>query len=284
MTRKEARKAYRLEKKEIKTNYRLKKKALKEELKITNDHENYVKKKIQNKQERKTNIKNTIQNYVYIVNVVANVTPSKDAPYRYLLEEIGNAVSHGVGSVFSIVALVLMMICSKNHLQVIAGIVYFFGLFMMFTMSTLYHSFPYGSKAKRVFRRFDYTSIYLLIGATYAPILLLYLEGSYGMIFFIIQWIIIIIGVTLVSIFGPGKLKWLNYILYIMLGWSAIIFLPKMIMNDFGFFLFIFIGGLLYTGGIIPFSIDKKVSHFLWHLFVFLGAIVQWIGIFIYLF
>ena len=123
-------------------------------------------------------------------------------PYRSILEEIGNAITHGVGSVLSIIAFILMLISSTNMNERIGGIIYFIGLFTLFTMSCLYHAFPYASKVKRVFRRFDYLSIYLLIGATFAPILLEYIGGTLGVIFFIIQWVIIILGVTFVAIFS----------------------------------------------------------------------------------
>lgn len=87
----------------------------------------------------------------------------------------------------------------------------------------------------------------------------------------------------MISIFGPGKLKWLHFPLYIILGWSGLMFLPYMIKNNVMLFVYILGGGLFYTGGLIPFSIDKKVSHFIWHFFVLIGAIIQWFGIYLYI-
>lgn len=228
-----------------------------------------------------------IEEYVEKINS-DNFDDSKkeiiEVPYRFVLEEIGNAVSHGLGSLFSILAFILMLLSSDSSIKVLASIMYFFGLFMMFTMSTLYHSFAYGSKVKRLFRRFDYSAIYLLIGATFAPILLILVGGKLGLIFFIIQWLIIITGITMIAVFGPGKLKWLHMPLYIILGWSGLLLIPYMLKFNFNFFLFIVGGGVIYTLGIIPFTIDKKVMHFLWHIFVFFGAVVQWLGIYLYLY
>lgn len=201
-------------------------------------------------------------------------------PKRTILEEIGNAITHGVGSIFSIVSLILMIVFSNTILECIAGIIYFIGMFILFTMSCLYHAFKHGSKVKSLFRRFDYLSIYLLIGATYAPILLCYFNNDIGLIFFIIQWIIIITGITFVSIFGPEKLKALHFTLYIILGWSGICIFPNMIQKDFMFFFYILLGGIVYSLGIIPFTMKCKVSHFIWHFFVLFGAIIQWVGIF----
>ena len=151
-------------------------------------------------------------------------------------------------------------------------------------MSCLYHAFPYQSVAKRVFRRFDYSSIYLLIGATFAPILLCYIGGIKGLIFLIIQWIIIGIGITLIAIFGPSRLKYIHFPLYFLLGWSGLLFLPQMFSNDFTFFMLILSGGITYSLGIVPFIIDKKVSHFIWHFFLISVAVIQWVGIFLYIY
>jgi len=284
LTRKQIRKNYKLERKKIKKNAKANKKILKDELKKTKNKAEYTKNLKIIRKNKKTALSTLLAEYVEGVKEVAKITKKTDAPYRRAIEEVGNSITHGIGTIFSVTALILMLIKSTKGIQVFSSIVYFLGLFMMFTMSCLYHSFPYGSTAKRVFRRFDYTSIYLLIGATYAPILLLYLGGSYGIIFFVSQWCIIALGVTLVSVFGPGRLKAVHLILYILLGWSAILFLPQMIKHDLAFFIWILVGGIIYMLGLIPFIIDKKVAHFLWHILVFFGALIQWIGIFIYLF
>ena len=194
-------------------------------------------------------------------------------PRRGILEEIGNAVTHGVGSLFSILALILMLINSETSVEIISSIIYFIGMFMMFTMSCLYHSFKTESKVKRLFRRFDYLSTYLLIGATYTPILLCFIGGILGFIMCSIQWIIIIFGVTMIGVFGPNKIKWLHFTLYIILGWCGVLFLPKLI-KDLAFFLLILGGGIIYTLGLIPFKLNKKIAHFIWHFFVLFGAFV----------
>lgn len=201
-------------------------------------------------------------------------------PRRGVLEEIGNAVTHGVGSLFSIFVFVLMLIKSESVIETISAIIYFVGMFMMFTMSCLYHSFKTDSKVKRLFRRFDYLSIYLLIGATYTPILLCYIGGALGIVVCSIQWAIIVTGVSIIGVFGPGRPKWLHFTLYFILGWCGVLFFPSLIKN-LTFFLLILGGGLIYTLGIIPFALKKKVAHFIWHFFVLFGAIVQWLGIFI---
>ncbi len=205
-------------------------------------------------------------------------------PKRSLLEEIGNAITHGIGSILGVIAFVLMLKKASNTVEVLSAIIYFLGIFILFTMSCLYHAFPQNSRVKRLFRRFDYSSIYLLIGATYTPLLLCYIKGVFGLVFFIIQWTIIITGITFIAVFGPGRLKWLHFPLYILLGWCGIIFMPQLFTKDLAFFLFILGGGLVYSLGIIPFVMKKKAAHFIWHFFVLFGAIIQWFGIYLYIY
>ena len=180
----------------------------------------------------------------------------KDPPKRSVLEEIGNSVTHGIGSIFAIVALILMLISARTPEQYISAIIYFLGLFIMFTMSCLYHAFPHGSAVKRLLRRFDYSGIYLLIGATFAPVLITYFNNMFGWIFFAAQWAIIAIGITLVGVFGPTRLRFLHIPLYVMLGWSALALLPFMVLGGAAnMATWILLGGVIYTVGIIPFTI-----------------------------
>ena len=205
-------------------------------------------------------------------------------PKRSLLEEIGNSISHGAGSVFAIVALVLMLIESDNMLERLSAVVYFFGMFIMFTSSCLYHAFVHGSAVKRLFHRFDYSSIYLLIGATFAPILVCFFGDTFGTVFLIIQWAIIAAGISFVGVFGPSRLMALHIPLYVLLGWSALMLLPRMMGSNLPLAMWILAGGVLYTLGIIPFAMKARASHFIWHFFVLAGAVVQWVGIYLYLF
>lgn len=205
-------------------------------------------------------------------------------PKRHVLEEIGNAVSHGIGSLFSVIALIFMLIHAENATERVGAWFYFSGLFIMFTMSCLYHAFKHGLTVKRVFRRFDYSCIYLLIGATFAPILLSYVGGTFGIVFFIVQWVVIITGITLIGVFGPTRLKFIHMPLYLLLGWCGIVFLPRMLGGDPHFAFYILGGGIIYSLGIIPFAMKTKVAHFIWHFFVLAGAVVQWVGVYLYIY
>ena len=260
-------KNYKNSKKQIKREYKAEKKQKHREYKLIKKtaHEKYL-------SEREA---------YYIENGVAI---PKNPPKRSLLEEIGNSVTHGLGAAFAVVAIILMLIREDTAAELFGAVIYSFGLFVMFGMSSLYHAFPYGSAVKRLFRRFDYSSIYLLIGATFAPILVAYIGGIKGIVFFVVQWALIAVGIALIGVFGPGRLRYIHFPLYIILGWSGLLLIPELISRDLGFFLYIIVGGVIYTLGIIPFAIKAKVSHFIWHIFVLGGAVVQWIGVYNYVF
>lgn len=254
MDKKQIKKNYKTKKRELKRSYRKKKEALTDE-------------------------------YLYELEcerVSHGKRPPINPPKRHFLEEIGNSVTHCVGAVFAVVAFALMLVRSHTVEQYVGAALYFFGLFVMFTVSCLYHAFPYGSAVKRLFRRFDYSCIYLLIGATFAPILISYVGGSFGVAFLVAQWAVIATGITLVAVFGPGRLRFIHIPLYVILGWCGLVFIPEMIRNgDYAFLGFILGGGIIYSVGIIPFAINAKISHFIWHFFVLAGAIVQWVGVYI---
>lgn len=213
-----------------------------------------------------------------------------EPPHRLLLEEIGNSVTHGVGAIIALACLVLMLIKSNSPLEYVASSIYGTCFFLQMLFSCLYHSFRSGSTVKRIFRRFDYSTIYLQIGGTFAPLFLIYMnEHMWGLtaslIFFCIQWALIITGITFVGVFGPGRLRWLHFSLYFLIGWSAVIFIPYWINDSLLLFFWILGGGLVYTFGMIPFAALRKkpCAHFIWHFFVLIGAIVQWVGIYLYL-
>lgn len=207
-----------------------------------------------------------------------------EPPRLTALEETGNAITHGIGAVLAVVGFVLLLLKSDTGLKIMASCVYGISLFLLMLMSCLYHAFKSGSSVKRLWRRFDYASIYLLIGGTFAPLYLVYWGNTLGIILFCIQWALIILGIVMLSIFGPGRFKWLHFSLYFVIGWSGLIFIPDWIYNNMPLLWMILIGGIIYTIGMVPFTRDKKYDHFLWHFFVVAGAILHWFGIYMFVY
>lgn len=207
-------------------------------------------------------------------------------------EEIFNSVSHGVGVIFGIAALTLMIVFAAiygNAWQVVSVSIYGATLIILYTMSTLYHAFT-NRKVKKVFQIFDHTSIYLLIAGTYTPYCLVILrQDSYkGWLIFGIIWAIAILGIVLSAVF-PKKFKILNMILYIIMGWAIIVAVPDIarIMSELdsinGLY-WLVAGGIAYTLGLIFYAIKKvRYFHSIWHLFVLLGTVCHFISVFGYI-
>lgn len=210
----------------------------------------------------------------------AVIRERNEPPRLTLGAEVFNAVSHGLGALAAVGALTLLLIRSHSGMEILASCFYGISMVVMMLMSCVYHAMPSGSTAKRVCRRFDYTSIYLLIGGTFAPILLLYLGGKAGILLFCVQWAVILTGVTLVFVFGPGRWRGLHFTLYFLIGWSGLVFLPRMYLHSRTLLWFIFAGGLAYTLGMIPFAGKRKYDHCVWHIFVLAGAALHFLGIY----
>src|SRR5699024_6978120 len=204
-------------------------------------------------------------------------------------EEIFNGISHGVGVVFGIVALTILLILSiqEGNVSAIAGFSIYGGCFiLMYLSSTLYHSIS-KVKIKKILRVFDHSSIFLFIAGTYTPIAILTLQGTLRIIILVGIWTIALIGIVF-KIFTFGKFdkyKTLSLAIYIGMGWFVIIPVREIInATSINFFYWILGGGLLYTLGTIFYSIKKiPYGHGIWHIFVLLASIAHFFGIALYL-
>ncbi len=205
-------------------------------------------------------------------------------PKRYSLgEEICNAISHGLGALFSVVAmvtLIIMAIQADSLSYLLVGILYGTSLILLYTMSTLYHAIT-APRAKEVFRIFDHCSIFLLIAGTYTPLTMITLADDNGIWLFALNWIVAIVGVVLNSI-SIEKFKKFSLICYVAMGWS-IVFSAKALFENLQIegILLLLLGGLCYTGGIVFYKKGKNhpYMHFVWHLFVLAGSVTQFITI-----
>lgn len=198
-------------------------------------------------------------------------------------EERLNALTHAIGAVLGIVALVLLIIYNSNKTDysLFSVIVYGLSIIVLFSASTLYHSVKDEGK-KHYFRIIDHVSIYFLIAGTYTPVLLITLNESLGWTLFYVVWGIAAFGVIL-KLFFTGKFEVFSTLLYLVMGW-LIIFDFSNLSNIFGDgILFLFAGGLAYTVGIVFYAIHRiPYNHVIWHLFVLAGAIFHFFMIFFY--
>jgi hemolysin III len=201
-------------------------------------------------------------------------------------EEIANSITHGIGTALSIAALVLLVVFTSKYgdiWRIVSFSIYGSTLFILYLASTLYHSFT-NRRVKNFFRILDHSSIYLLIAGTYTPVTLVSMRGPWGWTIFGIIWAMAIVGI-IAKIFLIGKYKIVSVLLYVAMGWLIIIaFKPVLQMVPKGLIIWLFIGGVCYTLGLI-FYACKKVPyfHFIWHLFVLSGSISHFFGMLLHL-
>lgn len=200
-------------------------------------------------------------------------------------EEIWHAITHGLGFVLSIVALVLLVAVAYkggDTLSIVAVSIYGTSLIVMYGSSTLYHGVTQ-TNIKHLLQKFDHSAIYFLIAGTYTPIVLLSVGGVAGWSIFAIEWSIAFVGIALKFLY-PQRFEVLSLIAYIVMGWliTVVIDTFKANIDPAGFWLIV-AGGISYTGGIIFYIKDHKhYWHAIWHLFVLLGSIFQFFAILLY--
>lgn len=204
-------------------------------------------------------------------------------------EELANSITHGLGVLFGIVSLIVLLFISikkQSLVSIIAFSIYGACLILMYLSSTLYHSIPH-EKAKQILRVFDHSSIFLFIAGTYTPIALLTMTGRLRVGVLVAMWGIAVSGV-LFKIFTFGKFdkfKAVSLGIYIGMGWLTVLTIKPIIqMTSIGFFMWVLAGGLIYTLGTIFYSIKKiPYNHAIWHLFVLAASVAHFVGILIYL-
>ena len=197
-------------------------------------------------------------------------------------EEIANSITHGIGALLAVAALVISIVKSVTDgggVLLCAALLYGIALVIEYTMSTLYHALT-APKAKRVFKVLDHSGIYLLIAGTYSPYCLVTLWNEGGLWLAIFVWVVSLAGIA-VEAFWTYRPRWISAALYVLLGWSIVMYVPTLyaLMEPAGFWLLL-AGGLAYTVGAV-FYIFKRVKylHTVFHVFVLGGSVCQFLSI-----
>jgi hemolysin III len=194
-------------------------------------------------------------------------------------EMIANAISHGIGLLLAIVGLVLLLVKANTTPEILSSVVFGLSMILLYTSSTLFHSFP--EKMKRtytVFQRLDHSSIFLLISGTYTPFLVLVVNDTKGYILLGFLWLMTIVGIVFKSIW-INKFKYIHLAMYLIMGWSVMFVKDAFFMN-ISDYTFVLIGGISYTLGVVFYVSKFKYSHFVWHLFVLAGTFFHFLAIY----
>ncbi|MBP2650657.1 MAG: hypothetical protein H6Q74_1482 [Firmicutes bacterium] len=198
------------------------------------------------------------------------------------LEEILNALSHGVGAALALAGLTALVITSYIYGTIwhqVSFIIYGVSLFLLYLASTLYHSFK-NERLKYIFKICDHSAIYLLIAGSYTPFALVLFRGVLGWTIFGIVWSLAAIGVIL-KIFFVKKFKVISTLCYLGMGWLAIIFIKPLLaaLPVTGLY-WLIAGGLSYTiGAVFYLCRQLPYNHTVWHFFVIAGSACHFITI-----
>ncbi len=202
-------------------------------------------------------------------------------------EEIANMVTHIIGGVIGIVAIVLCSIFAKNAYGVISGVIFGVSMLILYTMSSIYHGLSPKVKGKKVLQILDHCTIFLLIAGSYTPFALCTLREYHtgmGWAIFGIIWAVAVLGMVLNSI-DLKKYKIFSMICYLAMGWCIIVkinVLPALLsMKGFSLLL---AGGIVYTLGAICYIIGKKHKyiHTVFHICVLIASFLHFLCILLY--
>jgi hemolysin III len=194
--------------------------------------------------------------------------------------EIFNSVTHLVGSLFAAAGLVVLVVAgvrTADPWKIGSFAVYGVALVALYLFSTLYHSLD--GRPKRVFRKLDHTSIYVLIAGTYTPFALVSLRGPLGYALFGVVWALAGAGV-LQEFLVRRRRRGLSVFLYLFMGWLAVVaFVPLLRAIGWAGMIWLFAGGVLYTAGVFFYLVDEKYahSHGVFHLFVLGGSVLHFV-------
>ncbi|RLD65159.1 MAG: hemolysin D [Bacteroidetes bacterium] len=200
-------------------------------------------------------------------------------------EEIFNTISHGLGLILSIPALIVLVVYANiegNIWHIVSFSIYGSSLLILYLASTLYHGAK-NPELKQKLNVFDHAAIYVLIAGTYTPFALVTLNGFWGWLIFGIVWGIALIGLVL-KLFYTGRFRKISTLAYVLMGWVVIIAIKPLINNLSGDGLFwLFIGGVFYTVGAVFYLLKKlPYSHGIFHVFVLLGSLSHFFAVFYY--
>lgn len=204
-----------------------------------------------------------------------------------IVVEVFNAITHGIATILSIVALVFLLIkgfsaSSFSVVEIVSYIIYGGSAIALFLSSTLYHSFSL-SKYKDIFQKIDHASIYVLIAGTYTPYLMNTVGGTVGYVLLTVVWIAAISGIVF-EVVWTNRFPRLSTYLYLIMGWLAIFLVfPLYQTLPTNAIILLIVGGLAYSIGTIFYRM-KNISwmHVVWHLFVVAGAVFMYFSIYLY--
>ena len=204
-------------------------------------------------------------------------------PKYTLGEEIFNSISHGLGALLSVAALVLMIVKADEAKAEVTTALFGSTMIILYTMSCIYHALSSKLEGKKVLRVLDHCNVYLLVFGTYIPVALLGVGGALGWTLFGIVALVTTLGIIFSSI-SIDKFQVVEVICHLLNGWSILFGIPALLttMGQKGV-IYLVIGGIMYTLGSILYGIgsQKKYMHCIFHVFCLIGTFFHFLAVYI---
>jgi hemolysin III len=201
-------------------------------------------------------------------------------------EEVASMVTHAAGMVFSVVALVMMLVLSGGDpLKIVSAAVFGTSLIVLYSSSTLYH-IATTHRWKARFQTLDHICIYLLIAGSYTPFTLITLRGPWGWSIFGAVWAMAIGGIFMKTLWKGKKDHWFSTVLYLLMGWLIVLAIaPLWRQLPAAGVGWLAAGGLSYTLGVVFFAWNRlPFNHAIWHLFVLTGSVCHVFAVSLFVF
>ena len=205
-------------------------------------------------------------------------------PKYSLCEELINSITHCIGALLSIAALVLCIVNSSSSIAVVTSSIYGSILIILYIISCIYHALSPKVKGKKVLRVIDHCNVHALVFGTYFPIAICGIKGVEGMVIISIIALLSILGIVFSTI-NVDKYSNISVICHLLSGWSSILFYKILIKNiGINGFSLILLGGIMYTVGSVLYMIGakKKYFHSIFHIFCLLGSFFHFMCIYLY--
>lgn len=198
-------------------------------------------------------------------------------------EELTNCITHGSMAFVCLIALPASALYSYINYDMVKAIgvcIFVISLFMMFSVSTLYHAMPFNSDHKYIFRKLDHICIYFAIAGSYTPVALSLIGGWQSIVILALEWGAVFGGILLKAIAKDSFPK-ISMCIYMIMGWTAIFFLPLILQKaSLSFLIYIVSGGIMYTIGAFFYAKPKiKYFHSIWHICINIASVLHFIGI-----
>ncbi len=210
---------------------------------------------------------------------------SNTIPSYTLGEELINSISHGIGALLAVAALVLMLVKSNRALEYVTCSIFGTAMIVLYTISSIYHALSPKISAKKVLRVLDHCNVYMLVFGTYIPISLLGIGGTKSILLVTFVGIVTLTGIILTNI-NIDKFQVSSAICHLLNGWSAVFGISELYQNTGTYgVVFLVLGGVMYTIGAVLYGIGAKYKymHSIFHFFCIAGTFFHFLCIYLYI-